>query len=142
MCCYTGLRRSDIWRLSPNHISKELITITTQKTSITCYIPFYDDQIFRPVELINKYKGRYKTCLPVNKSINEYLKYVQKLSGIDRLELTTKIGRKTFVTLKVYQGVQVRLIMTATGHKTEASFNRYAGIDTESLIQVFKDKSI
>ena len=44
------------------------------------------------------------------------------------------VGRKTYATLKVYQGVPKSLVMLATGHQTEAQFNVYLGIDEEELI--------
>jgi hypothetical protein len=72
---------------------------------------------------------------------NEFLKVVQRLVGLTRLNLTTKIGRKTFVTLKLYQGVPARLIMQATGHRTEEAFNHYVGVDQFQLVEEFMRKS-
>lgn len=64
---------------------------------------------------------------------------VQRLSGITSLKLTTKIGRKTFVTRKLYQGR--RVIMQATGHQTEEAFNHYVGVDELKLVEEFMRKS-
>ena len=66
---------------------------------------------------------------------------VQRLSGITRLKLTTKIGRKTFDTLKLYQGVAYRLSMQATGHQTEEAFSHYVGVDELRLVKEFMRKS-
>jgi hypothetical protein len=62
---------------------------------------------------------------------------VAALTGLTRLALTTKIGRKTFATLKIYQGIPKAQVMLATGHKTETSFNRYLGIDERELLRHF-----
>ncbi|MDO7846243.1 hypothetical protein Q5H92_07745 [Hymenobacter sp. M29] len=58
---------------------------------------------------------------------NEFLRVVQQLAGIQRLKLTTKIGYKPFVTLKLYQ--------------TEEVFNHYVGIDELRLLEEFMRKS-
>ncbi|WP_299755365.1 tyrosine-type recombinase/integrase [uncultured Pontibacter sp.] len=141
MCCYTGMRISDVIKLNYSYIRDEHIEIPATKTLNTCYIPLYDDSLFKPNEILAKYDGLQETCLPASPLVNEHLKTIQSLVKLRRLKLTTKIGRKTFVTLKIYQGVPSRLIMQATGHKTEAAFNRYAGIDTNELIQEFKRQS-
>lgn len=143
-CCYIGLRISDAFKLNPTHIHNNLIIFKPGKAeeyNITCYAPFFDDHIFKPVEIINRYQGQFKTCLPVNWEINRHLKTIQELAKITRLNLSTKIGRKTFATLKLYQGVPTRIIMQATGHQTEKSFNRYIGVDTFKLIESFKRQS-
>jgi hypothetical protein len=72
---------------------------------------------------------------------NEFLRVVQRLVGLTRLHLITKIGRKTFVTLKLYQGVPGRTIMQATGHQTEEAFNAYVGVDELKLLKIFMRKS-
>ncbi|PSR56739.1 hypothetical protein AHMF7605_26205 [Adhaeribacter arboris] len=141
MCCYTGLRISDAQRLAHSDIKKELIIIDTQKTGEYCYIPFFDDAIFKPVAMVHRYRSSDRLVFPKCPKINHHLKLIQKLAGIDRIVLSTKVGRKTFATTKVYQGVPRHLVMQATGHKTEASFNRYIGIDEQELISIFKQQS-
>ncbi|RDC63319.1 tyrosine-type recombinase/integrase [Adhaeribacter pallidiroseus] len=142
--CYSGMRISDAFTFTPKDIHNGIIKIKagkTKKHNIWCYIPYYDDAIFKPVEIVTKYQGKYNTCLPVNKGINSYLKYIGKFAGITRLELTTKIGRKTFATLKLYQGVPDRMVMQATGHKTEKAFVRYIGVNTIKLLENFQKRS-
>lgn len=144
MCCYTALRIGDMLELRPHEIRGQLIVTDANKTDGECYIPFYDDELFRPVELVRKYAGQVPPdrVLPYYSDvlINKLLKVVQRLAHFDRFPLTTKIGRKTFATLKVYQGVPTRIVMQATGHRTEASFNRYVGINQEELVSQFKSR--
>lgn len=143
VCCYTGLRISDAERLGWEHVKGQVIHIKTGKTNAECYIPFYDDALFHLVALAGSYEHRSHDglLLPTCYRVNEFLKVVQQLVGLTRLNLTTKLGRKTFVTLKLYQGVPTRSIMQATGHTTEVSFNRYVGVDTISLLQQFMRRS-
>ncbi|QHL87454.1 tyrosine-type recombinase/integrase [Nibribacter ruber] len=145
MCCYTGMRISDalsFTMLDINH-QQGLIIRPATKTLNDCYIPFFDDVLFKPKEMVMKYYLQYNTCMPPEPAskVNEYLKEIQKLVGIKRLTLTTKIGRKTFATLKLYQGIPSRIVMQATGHKTESSFNRYVGVNTSELGRAFKQGS-
>ncbi|UOQ64426.1 hypothetical protein [Hymenobacter volaticus] len=76
------------------------------------------------------------TCLPVVATLDDYLPHIAKLAGIT--QLTSKIGRKTFATLKIFQGVPQRQVMLATGHTTEKSFNRYLGIDEQELVDIYR----
>ena len=143
-CCYTGLRISDANRLAWQHVHGQMIVLdNTAKNEATVYIPFYDDELFQPVALAGRYEHRSPLDLLVPECYraNEILRVVQQLSGITRLKLTTKIGRKTFVTLKLYQGVPARLIMQSTGHQTEEAFNHYVGIDEIRLLEEHMRKS-
>lgn len=144
-CCYTGMRISDASSFTENDVNLQdgIIYKEATKTLNECYIPFYDDELFKPREIVMRYWGKYPTCMPPvpDQLVNENLKFIQKLVKITRLNLTTKIGRKTFCTLKVYQGVPARIIMQASGHKTEANFNRYVGINIKELKQAFRTGS-
>ncbi|WP_162054550.1 phage integrase SAM-like domain-containing protein [Pontibacter pamirensis] len=141
MCCYTALRISDAQSLNFSDLKGELIITGSQKTGNISYIPFFDDSIFEPVAIVNKYRSSGIQIFPKCPKINYHLKTVQKLASVDRIVLTTKIGRKTFATLKVYQGVPRSIVMQATGHKTETSFNRYLGVNEQELVNIFKQKS-
>ncbi|WP_223654396.1 hypothetical protein [Hymenobacter psoromatis] len=70
--------------------------------------------------------------------LHKYLPHVAQLAALTRLALTSKIGRKTFTTLKIYQGLPKSQVMLATGLQTETSFNRYLGIDEAELVDSFK----
>ncbi len=145
LCCYTGLRISDANRAAWQHVHGQVLVVEAQKNqqAWACYIPFYDDELFQPVALASRYPPRSPLDLLVPECYraNEFLRVVQQLAGLTRLKLTTKIGRKTFVTLKLYQGVPTRLVMQATGHQTEESFNHYVGVDTIRLLEEFMRKS-
>ena len=143
-CCYTGLRISDANRAAWQHVHGQLLVLPdSAKNGVTVYIPFYDDDDFKPVALASRYEHRSPLDLlvPACYRANEFLALVQQLAGLTRFKLTTKIGRKTFVTLKLYQGVPARLIMQATGHQTEEAFNHYVGIDQLRLLEEFMRKS-
>ncbi|MBF9239505.1 phage integrase SAM-like domain-containing protein [Hymenobacter sp. BT683] len=139
LCCYLGLRISDADKLSPRQLHGDLVKLKATKTRKDCYIPYFDDDVFRPVALVQKYAALHlATCLPVVNGLSDYLPHVQHLAGLTRFKLTSKIGRKTFVTLKISQGVPRAQVMQATGHRTESSFNRYLGVVEEELLATFR----
>ena len=139
VCAYTALRISDADLLAPEHIEGDIIRIHAGKTGIRCLIPFFDDNVFKPVALVAKYAHLgLGTCLPKLSTLDEYLPHMQRLAGITRVQVTTRVGRKTFVTLKIFQGVPKAQVMLATGHQTESSFNRYLGVDEKELLEVYR----
>ena len=140
-CAYLALRISDANKLAPRHLDYQhhVVRIKTGKTQLPCVIPFLDDDVFRPVALVEKYRPLgLPTCLPVGTGLDDYLPTVARLAGLTRIALTSKVGRKTFVTLKLAQGVPRQVVMQATGHKTESSFNRYVGVDEAELVATYR----
>jgi integrase len=140
-CAYFALRISDANKLSPRHLdyARQVVRIKAGKTQLPCVIPFIDDDVFRPVALIEKYRPlQLATCLPVGTGLDAYLPTVAELAGLTRIPLTSKVGRKTFATLKLAQGVPRTTVMQATGHTTERSFNRYVGIDEDELVENYR----
>ena len=91
--------------------------------------------MFKPAALLRAYAGvDPKLCLPRINYPYLYLPHVQALAGIERLALQYHLGRKTFATLKVAQGVPRSQVMMTTGHQTESSFNHYLGINEAELL--------
>ena len=138
-CCYFGLRISDADKLNFRQINGDLVRLRATKTRKECFIPYFDDDVFKPVALVEKYLPLgLSTCLPVVNGLSDYLPHVQHLAGLTRFKLTSKVGRKTFVTLKISQGVPRAQVMQATGHRTESSFNRYLGVIEQELVETFR----
>lgn len=145
--CYTGLRYSDFIRVTPENIVKEdevyYINILTQKTSQKVIIPL------KPIvlDILKKYNGTIPKPL-TNQKMNQYLKEIGKLAGIDQLIPITKTNagkqtttlvpkynlikthtcRKSFATNAFRAGLPTLSIMKITGHKTETQFYRYVRI--------------
>lgn len=138
-CCYLGLRISDANRAAWQHVRGNLMVLDNMaKNEQTVYIPFYDD-FFKSVALAERYAHRlpFDLLVPERYHTNEFLQVVQRLTGITSLKLTTNIGRTTFGTRKLYQGVPARVIMQATGHQAEEAFNYYVGVDELKLVEEF-----
>lgn len=58
--------------------------------------------------------------------------------ALTRLKPSPHVGRKTYTTLKVYQGVSKSLVVLATGYQTEAQFNAYLGINEKELLASYR----
>jgi integrase len=137
LCAYTSLRHADAQELGWQHVfpEQELIKKLLNKTNITALIPYLDDDVFQPVALLDSYRPLgLATCMPFVRDPWLYLPHVAALARITRLKLGMHVGRKTYATLKVYQGIPKSLVMLATGHQTEKQFNEYLGINEEELI--------
>jgi hypothetical protein len=114
---------------------QELIKKLLNKTSITALIPYLDDDVFRPVALLEKYRPLSETtCLPFVCEPWLYLLHIDKLARLTRFKLGLHVGRKTYATLKVYQGIPKSLGLVATGRQTETQFNVYLGINEQELL--------
>lgn len=141
LCAYTSLRHGDAQELGWQHVhpGQEFIEKQLNKTTVVGLIPYLDDDVFKPVALLEKYRPLgLATCLPFVRDPWLYLPHVAALARLTRLKLGMHVGRKTYATLKIYQGVPARLVMLATGHQTEAQFNVYLGINRQELLETHR----
>ncbi len=88
---YTGLRYSDVIRISPEMISGNFISITTQKTEATLKVYLIPEAKDILVKYNNKLVG-----LRTNQGANKGVKRIAELAGIDELvKVTEYFGNKT-----------------------------------------------
>ena len=151
--CFTGLRYSDVENLKKNDIKDDFIEVTTLKTSDSLKIEL--NQYSR--DILDKYKD-YKDCkgraLPVitNQRMNEYLKELAELAGINELiretyyignerfdEVTPKYaligthaGRRTFICNALSLGIPPQVVMKWTGHSDYKAMKPYIDIADET----------
>lgn len=147
---FTGLRFSDFTSIKPEHIKNiggvDMIQLVTQKTGEPVAIPFhsYVRAIF------NKYHGKIPRPLS-NQKMNDYIKEVAQIVGIDSLEaiaksrggkrvdntlpkyqlISTHTARRSFASNAFLSGVSPISIMKITSHKTERAFMKYIKISKE-----------
>lgn len=123
--------------------------MTTQKTSQVVNIPL--KQIV--VSILMKYGYRMKAIS--NQKFNEYIKEIGELAGIDstvvmtdkingkkqeliypKYELiTTHTARRSFATNAYAAGLDIKNIMSITGHRTEVQFRKYIKTTSEELAE-------
>jgi len=171
--CYTGLRFSDIEKLKPENVYEfnegklktTVIRIIQKKTKDYLEIALND----YAKEIINKYKGKFTTCLPVisNQKTNDHLKdigsFAEINSPVTKVEykggkrvdtvvpkytlLTMHTARHTFATLSLQRQMPVEVLQKILGHRKINNTMIYAKIvdshkHTEMLNVWKKDKNI
>lgn len=152
-CCYTGLRFSDVYNLKKEDVKPTYIEVTTVKTSDNLIIELNDTS----KQILNKYKNvnfKGNKALPVisNQNMNDYLKELCQLAGIDesikityyignnRIDKTfpkyaligTHTGRKTFICNALSKEIPVNVVMKWTGHKDYKSMKPYIDISNKA----------
>jgi len=143
IAAYTGLRFSDLQRLTRDDIQDGAITSKTVKTGTMVSIPLHT--------IVKSILEKYDYTLPKlinNHKFNEYIKEVAKDAGIDepviieetkghlKSKTTEKkynlisahTARRSFATNAYIAGVPAIQIMKMTGHKTEKAFLGYIKI--------------
>ena len=143
IAAYTGLRFSDLERLSKDNINDSSIEIKTKKTGKTVVVPISP--------IIKSILDKYDDMLPKmisNQKFNEYIKEVAKRAKIDedilieetkgtlKVQKTEKkynlvsahTARRSFATNAFLAGVPTIQIMKLTGHSTEKAFLSYIKI--------------
>ncbi|AUD06337.1 site-specific integrase [Spirosoma pollinicola] len=149
--CYTGLRFSDLTNLRPEYIKDGLIRIEQQKTADKVVIPCH--------EIVKVMLKKYNGALPrsiSNQKMNDYLKEVCQLAGINSIEskaqtkggkritkafekwqmVSTHTARRSFATNMYLLGIPALTIMQITGHRTEKAFMQYIKLDREQHAKV------
>lgn len=144
---FTGLRYSDLANLKDSNIYENEIKFTVKKTrSYDHVVPLNDFA----KSILEKYKGGFHSPLPtissqkLNKNIQEACEIIgidtplniTRFSGSKRIEnvvpkytrVTIHTARKTFVTNSLILGMNQQVIKNITGHKKDASFQKYVKI--------------
>lgn len=145
--CYCGLRFSDVKRLKKTDVTGGQIRVVMQKTSDAVQIPLNTQARV----ILAKYwhnDSAYAFPVPSNQKVNEYIKVVCNMAGIDapvtevyfkggqRVEqvypkwqkITFHCSRKTFITMAFELDIPPQVIMKFSGHKKMEMLNPYMAI--------------
>ncbi|MCX8524571.1 site-specific integrase [Chryseobacterium formosus] len=139
--CYTGLSYIDVKQLKYTKIKEESdgslwIMSNRQKSKSPTDIPLLENAII----IMKKYRGHLlcqdsNLVLPVrsNQKMNEYLKEIATLCGIDS-ELNTHKARRTFAsTVTLKNGVPINVVKELLGHHSVTQTEEYA-LTTQEVI--------
>ncbi|HEX7845683.1 MAG TPA: site-specific integrase [Chitinophagaceae bacterium] len=139
--CYTGLRFSDVQKLTPENIMKgvdgeQWLTVDTIKTDDRCNIPL----LLPALQLIEKY-GTHPECLnkgvlfPTrsNQKTNEFLKEIAEITGIKK-KLHFHLARHTFATtITLNNGVSLEAVGKMLGQKNIRTTQIYAKMNNTRI---------
>lgn len=157
--CFTGLRYSDVKNLKKSDIKEDTIEVTTIKTADSIIIELNNHSR----AILDKYKDDIFVqdyALPVisNQKMNEYLKELMELAGIDepiretyyqgnkRIDIVTPkyalIGthacRRTFICNALSLGIPPQVVMKWTGHSDYKAMKPYIDIADEIKINAME----
>lgn len=157
--CFTGLRYSDVANLKRSDIKENSIEITTIKTADSIVIELNNHSR----AILDKYKDDSSTknkALPVisNQKMNEYLKELMELAGIDepirethykgnkRIDtvtpkyalIGTHAGRRTFICNALSLGIPPQVVMKWTGHSDYKAMKPYIDIADETKVNAME----
>ncbi len=141
--CFTGPRYSDILEFKKEDIKNGAWHLRQQKTKNITQIPINKYAL----SILAKYPD-YKLPVISNQKMNEYLKELCEVAGIDEtitivkyrgsktLKETKKkyevvgthTARRTFISLSLMKGMKPEVIMKITGHKSYKMFQKYLKI--------------
>lgn len=149
--CMTSLRYSDVKSLKKSDIVEGALHVVTEKT---------DDKLIIPLsapaqQILSRYKDFDKEkALPVisNQKMNEYIKEVCFLAGIDQTitktyykgrerinetfkkyeQISSHTGRRTFICIALAEGVTPQTVMKITGHSDYKSMQPYIDVTDTS----------
>ena len=149
---WTCSRISDIGKI--NNIKNGFIEYHQKKTSTKVVIPLH------PVvkDILEKYNGELPKMS--DKNLNDYIKECCELAGIDQLETITRTvggtltkntmpkyklvsshtGRRSFCTNMYLRGLDTLMIMSISGHRTEASFLKYIKVSQKQHAEMMAKK--
>jgi site-specific recombinase XerD len=148
--CLTGLAYIDMEKVTKNNIVIDMegnkwLSIARQKSKTPCRIPLLP----LAETLIKKYAD-HPVCintgklLPVisNQNYNQYLKELAAICNISK-HLTTHVGRRTFASLALNNGVPAETLIKIIGHANFNTLHLYAKHDDKKInndIQLLKQK--
>ncbi|MFR9548403.1 MAG: site-specific integrase [Rikenellaceae bacterium] len=131
---YSGLRFSDIVRLSPDNIQviegKQYIVINMEKTKEPLRLPIFKLFNGKPLELLAKYtrpNRKFYFDDFTNQFVNRELKEIARLAGVDKV-VTFHTARHTTATYLLYKGVPMVVVQKILGHQKISTTQCYAKV--------------
>ena len=151
--CLTGFRFSDYSTLHSSQLQDGMLHVRQCKTGKIVVVPLREEARFI---LVEKYNMQLPRVSMVN--LNFYIKEVARLAGIrEPITLTHKRGnllmsetrpkfawvsshtaRRSFCTNEYLSGTPSDLIMTISGHRSDAAFKKYIKADNLQKASLIK----
>lgn len=144
LSCYTGMRYSDICRLTMQHFQtinrKRWIVMPTHKTGTVIRIPLYLVFEGKGLAIVSKYRRRKGPIfrLPSNNKVNRLLAILMGSLGI-RKHITFHSARHTNATLLLYKGVSITTVQKLLGHKDIKTTQVYSAVTDMTLVKELKE---
>ena len=132
--CYTGLAFSDMQKFKLSNYSQDkdgnyLIKDKRTKTDTT-YVFMLSE---KALAIVMKYKGKIPAIS--NQKYNQYLKVLGQMIGVPTLH--SHMGRSTFASTCLNQGMAIDILKHALGHTSGFMSERYATMQDLTIKKAF-----
>lgn len=121
--CYTGMAYSDAMAFSLDKCQQDGDRLTYSAPRVKTGVWFYIRVLPKALEIAQKYGGRLPNV--ADQTCNANLKTIANVTGITK-KLTTHVGRHTFATWMLRNGVPIEHLRKMLGHRKITQTQRYA----------------
>ena len=121
--CYTGMAYSDAMAFSLDKCQQDGDRLTYSAPRVKTGVQFYIRVLPKALEIAQKYGGRLPRV--ADQTCNANLKTIANVTGITK-KLTTHVGRHTFATWMLRNGVPIEHVSKMLGHRKITQTQRYA----------------
>jgi integrase len=121
--CYTGMAYSDAMAFGLDKCQKDGRNLTYSAPRVKTGVWFYIRMLPKALEIARKYGGRLPRV--ADQTCNANLKTIANVTGITK-KLTTHVGRHTFATWMLRNGVPIEHVRKMLGHRKITQTQRYA----------------
>ena len=132
--CYTGLSFSDMMAFSLDKCQKIGNVLTYSAPRVKTGVVFYIRILPKALAIAEKYGGRFPKV--ADQTCNSNLKTIATVTGITK-RLTTHVGRHTFATWMLRNGVSIERVSKMLGHRKITQTQRYAKVLAEDVFAEF-----
>ena len=123
--CYTGMAYSDMMAFSVDRCQRNGGDLCYSAPRVKTGVWFYIQVLPKALAIAEKYGGRMpRVC---NEVFNRKLKEIARIAGIQK-KLTTHVGRHTFATWALRNGVPMERVAKMLGHTKITQTQRYAKV--------------
>ena len=121
--CYTGMAYSDAMAFSLDKCQQDGDKLTYSAPRVKTSVWFYIRLLPKALEIVQKYGGRLPRV--ADQTCNANLKTIANVTRITK-KLTTHVGRHTFATWMLRNGVPIEHVRKMLGHRKITQTQRYA----------------
>ena len=133
--CYTGMAYADMMRFSLDKCQKVGRELTYSAPRVKTGVTFYIRVLPKALAIAKRYGGRLPDV--ADQTCNSNLKTIATATGITK-RLTTHVGRHTFATWALRNGVPIERVSKMLGHRKITQTQRYAKVLAEDVYSEFE----
>ena len=133
--CYTGMAYADMMAFSLKKCRQDGDALTYSAPRVKTGVWFYIQVLPKALAIAKKYGGSMPDVC--NEVFNRKLKDIAKEAGITK-KLTTHVGRHTFATWALSNGVPIERLAKMLGHTKITQTQRYAKVLAQDVYSEFE----